>query len=250
MVRENAEGQTTGEVIVMVETGEDSAGESVPDRVEQVARDAGIVAFRGAEVVTNRRLPEVRRAALDLASVAGVAVALVTAFAFGNWAAASALSTAVRDWVAALILASTWIVVAVLLAALLLRGERSLPRNWRRLLARDVAATLPDHQQALDDAQRTLRNSLDQLAEAIGAAAEQKIAAAILPLAGGMVEVGEEMVDATDEVIEAADEITDVIEEEVPGGMVVNRAFDFALAPGRFGIRIVRTVLNLGQTGR
>ncbi len=143
MVRENAEGQTTGEVIVMVETGEDSAGESVPDRVEQVARDAGIVAFRGAEVVTNRRLPEVRRAALDLASVAGVAVALVTAFAFGNWAAASALSTAVRDWVAALILASTWIVVAVLLAALLLRGERSLPRNWRRLLARDAAATLP-----------------------------------------------------------------------------------------------------------
>ncbi len=65
-----------------------------------------------------------------------------------------------------------------------------------------------------------------------------------------MVEVGEEMVDATDEVIEAADEITDVIEEEVPGGVVVNRAFDFALAPGRFGIRIVRSVLNLGQTGR
>jgi hypothetical protein len=62
-----------------------------------------------------------------------------------------------------------------------------------------------------------------------------------------MVEVGEGMVEATDEVVEAADEITDVIEETVPGGMVVNRAFDFALAPGRFGIRVARSAFSIGR---
>jgi hypothetical protein len=63
-----------------------------------------------------------------------------------------------------------------------------------------------------------------------------------------MVEVGEEMVDATDELIEKADEITDVIEEQVPGGIVVNRVVDFVLVPGRFGIRIARSVLKAGPT--
>ena len=62
-----------------------------------------------------------------------------------------------------------------------------------------------------------------------------------------MVDVGEDMVEATDEVLEAADEITDVVEEAVPGGVVVNRAVDFALAPGRFGVRVARTVFSLGR---
>jgi hypothetical protein len=177
------------------------------------------------------------------APLAIVATALVTAFAFGNWAAFSALATAVSDWFAALILAAIWLAVAVLLGAFLLRGDRS--RDWRRFLAKDVAETLPERQQALEEAEQTLRVRLDELADAIAGAAQERIAAAILPLAGGMVEVGEEMVDATDEVIEAADEITDVIEERVPGGVVVNRAVDFVLVPGRFGVRAARTVLKL-----
>ena len=56
---------------------------------------------------------------------------------------------------------------------------------------------------------------------------------------------GRAMVDATDEIIEKADEITDVIEERLPGGVVVNRAFDFVLMPGRFGVRVVRSVLSV-----
>ena len=51
--------------------------------------------------------------------------------------------------------------------------------------------------------------------------------------------------DAADEVIEAADEITDVIERSLPGGFVINRAADFALAPSRFGVRVVRRAFNL-----
>jgi hypothetical protein len=62
-----------------------------------------------------------------------------------------------------------------------------------------------------------------------------------------MVEVGEGMVEATDDVLEAADEMTDVMEETVPGGVVVNRAFDVALAPGRFGIRVARSAFKISR---
>jgi hypothetical protein len=250
---DSADGDRTTEVIVVTEVeaeipAAEAAGAdgSVSERVEGVARAAGLVALRGADVIAARRQPDVRRAVLDLGSLAIVVAAAVTAFAFANWAVASALTTVVSDWFAALILAGIWIAVAVLLGAFLLRGDRSLLSYRRRFLAKEAAETLPERQEALEEAEQELRVQLDALADAIGAAAQERIAAAILPLAGGMVEVGEEMVDATDEVIEAADEITDAIEENVPGGFVVNRAFDFVLVPGRFGIRAARTVFKLG----
>jgi hypothetical protein len=124
-----------------------------------------------------------------------------------------------------------------------------LSRNWRRVDAPASADNLQERQEAVDESGQRLREAIDQLGEAVAEAAEQKIAAAVLPLAGGMVEVGEEMVDATDEIIEKADEITDVIEERLPGGIVINRVVDFVLVPGRFGIRIARSVLSTGPTG-
>jgi hypothetical protein len=244
---ESVDGDATAEVVIITEAGPDgaTADGSVSERVEDVARAAAMVAVRGADVVAARRQPDVRQAVLDLGALAIVATAFVTAFAFGNWAAFSALTTAVSDWFAALILAAIWLAVAVLLGAFRLRGDRSVPRDWRRFLAKDAAETLPERQQALDEAEQTLRVRVDELADAIAGAAQERIAAAVLPLAGGMVEAGEEMVDATDEVIDAADEITDVIEERVPGGVVVNRAVDVVLVPGRFGVRAARTVLKL-----
>jgi hypothetical protein len=68
-------------------------------------------------------------------------------------------------------------------------------------------------------------------------------------LLGVMVRAGEGMVDATGDVIEAADEITDALEERLPGGIVVNRAFDIALVPGKFGVRVARSVLKVGGQG-
>jgi hypothetical protein len=218
-------------------------------RVEDVALAAGLVAYRGADVAAARRQPDVRRVFFDVASVAVVALAALTAFAFANWAAASALTKVVSDWFAAVILALIWISVAILVGAFFFRGEREV-RSLRRVLAKDVSDTLPERLEALEEANQTLRDRLDALADAIAAAAQERIAAAILPVAGGMVEVGEDMVDATDDVIEAADEITDAIEENVPGGIVVNRVFDFVLVPGKFGIRVARNVLSLGQPSK
>jgi methyl-accepting chemotaxis protein len=221
----------------------DQGRPSVSDLVEQVGRDGAMLAFREAQLTAAHHRRQLRRATREVAAGVVVLVALIVAFVFGTWAAADALSTALSGWRAPLVLAVAWLVIGSGALALLLRG---------RLARRPVAAVgaadpIRRREQAVEEAEEKMRQTLDRLSGAIASAAEERIAAAILPLAGGMVETGEEMVEATDEVIEAADEITDVLEEQVPGGMVVNRAVDIALAPGRFGVRVARTALKLGQ---
>jgi hypothetical protein len=99
-----------------------------------------------------------------------------------------------------------------------------------------------------EEAEERFRATFDELTDAISRAAEQRVAGLLLPVAGGMVAAGEGMIEATDDVMEAADEITDALEERVPGGFVVNRVVDFALVPGRFGVRVLRIVLRTGPT--
>jgi hypothetical protein len=241
------DGHNEPDAVVVILEEEETAPVPVSERAEEVARAAAVLSLRGAELAAARRAPELRPVARDLAGVAVLAVAGITAFGFANWAAASALSTTMSDWAAALVLAAVWIAIGVTVASLLLRGG-PLSRNWRRVVAPAAADNLQERQGAVDEAGRNLRTAIDEFGEAVALAAEQKIAAAVLPLAGGMVEVGEEMVEATDEIIEKADEITDAIEESVPGGIVVNRVIDFVLVPGRFGIRIARSVLQAGPT--
>jgi hypothetical protein len=239
------DGHSEPDAVVVILEEEETAPVPVSERAEEVARAAATLSLRGAELAAARRAPELRPVARDLAGVAVLAVAGITAFGFANWAAASALSTTLADWAAALVLAGVWIAIGVLVAALALRGG-PVSRNWRRVVAPAGADNLQERQEAVDQAGQRLREAIDEFGEAVAQAAEEKIAAAVLPLAGGMVEVGEEMVDATDEVIEKADEITDVIEERLPGGIVVNRVVDFVLVPGKFGIRIARSVLKAG----
>ena len=242
------DGHNEADAVVVILEEEETAPVPVSERAEEVARAAATLSVRGAELAAARRTPELRPIARDVAVVGFLALALITAFGFGNWAAASALSTVLTDWEAALVLAAAWIVVGVAAAALLLRGG-PLARNWRRVAAPSSEENLQERREAVDEADRRLREAIDQFGAAIADAAEQKIAAAVLPLAGGMVEVGEDMVDATDEIIEKADEITDVIEQQLPGGVVINRVVDLVLVPGRFGIRIARSVLSAGPDG-
>ncbi len=241
------DGQSEPDAVVVILEEEETTSVPVSERAEQVARAAATLSLRGAELAAARRTPEFRPLARDVAGLAAVALAAITAFGFANWAAASALSTAMSDWAAALILAAAWIAIGVLSAALLLR-DGPLARNWRRVVAPASADNLEERQAAVEEAGQGLREAIDQFGDAIAQAAQDAIAAAVLPLAGGMVEVGDEMVDATDEVIEKADEITDAIEETVPGGIVINRVVDFVLVPGRFGIRIARSVLSAGPS--
>jgi hypothetical protein len=227
------------------EPSEELDRESFSELVEEVGRDAAALAFRRGQLELAEHGPEVRRATRAVVAAAICAVALLTAFVFANWALASALSSPLPGWRAPLVLTAAWLAVAGIVSALWLRAERISVRSWLRNLSEpDTAA---QRQEAVEEAERQLLQTLDRLSDAIARAAQEGIAAAILPVAGGMVDVAEGMVDATGDVLEAADEITDGIEEEVPGGVVVNRAFDVALAPGRLGVRVARTVFSLGR---
>lgn len=226
----------------MANEDESTERESVSELAEEAGRDAAVLAFRRAQLELSEQAPEVRRTARAVGAAGICLVALLTAFVFGNWAAASALSSPLPGWRAPLVLAAAWVVVGLVVAALWLRSERVSV-----LRLRVAGETLAQRREAVEDAEQALRQTLDRLSDAIAEVAQERIAAAVLPVAGGMVEVGEDMVEATDEVLEAADEITDAVEEAVPGGVVVNRAVDFALAPGRFGVRVARTVFSLGR---
>ena len=222
--------------------GEENDRQPVAEVAEEVGRDAATLALRRAQLELAEQAPEVRRVAFDLAAAAICGLALLTAFVFGNWAVASALSSSLPGWQAPLVLAAAWAAIGLVAAGLLERRKHLLGG----LLA-DRTDTMRRRRAALEEAEHELRDTLGRLSDAIAQAAEDRIAAAILPLAGGMVEVGEGMVEATDDVVEAADEITDVVEETVPGGVVVNRAFDVALAPGRFGIRVARSAFKISR---
>jgi hypothetical protein len=146
------------------------------------------------------------------------------------------------DWAAPLVLAGAWIAVgAVLLVFVLRRGDRtSGVRRWWLVLATDQGTSLEVSEQARDEAREAMRASLGRLTEALASAAGEQLAQAATGVAGGVVEAGEDILDA-------ADEITDAIEEAVPGGGAINKALDLALVPGRFAIRVSRTIFVRGE---
>jgi hypothetical protein len=67
----------------------------------------------------------------------------------------------------------------------------------------------------------------------------------MLPIEG-VADAGEKVVEVSDDAMEYVDDITDVVEARVPGGVIVNRAFDIALIPGRYSVRAARIVLSYG----
>jgi len=223
------------------EPHEDDA--SVSGRVEDVARAAAALAARAAELEATRRRAEVRRAAGAGVGAVILAVALATVFVFANWAAERALSSSFSGWRAPLLLAGIWLAVAVVAAIVVVRLEPRLVR--RRAKPDDPAAVLAEREAAFEKAQGELRDSVEALATEIAKSAGKQVADAMVP--DGIADFGEDVMDAGDLVIEKVDDVTDVIEARIPGGVIVNRAFDVALVPGRFGVRVARGVLSYGQ---
>ena len=203
-----------------------------------------MLALRGAELEAYRRRDEVARAGRTGAGLAVLAVAGATVFVFANWAAERALSTALSGWRAPLVLAGVWLVVALVVGMIVLRAEPRL-RHLRPSAPADPQAELAQREAAFDEAQTALRESVEGLTGAIAKAAGKEVADAMVP--DGIVDMGEGVVDIGDRAMEKVDEVTDVIEARVPGGVIVNRAFDVALVPGRFGVRVARVVLRYGQ---
>jgi hypothetical protein len=207
---------------------------SVTALVEQLGRQIAVLLAREARLETQRNLPAARRTALELALVVAGAIALSVAFVLANVAALDALARELPLWAAAMVLAGLWAAVGLLL---LLGTWGRLRRHWRPALAARPADAVAELEQSRDEAIDDVRGTLERL----GPALTIEMAAAVVPsagdVAGGIVEAGDALLDASDGIVEA-------ITGDLPAGSVVNQIWDVALMPGRFGLRVVTTVLR------
>jgi hypothetical protein len=215
---------------------------SVTELLEQLGRELSELGVAETQLEAARNLPEVRRAARDIAGALVIVVAALTAFAFGNVAAVEGLSRVMATWLAALVLAAVWIAVG----GVLLFGFMRRARQWLFwiVLKAPPREALEELERERDAAGTAARTTLERLGPALAV----QIALAAVPkagdvagdVAGGVVEVG-------DTVLEASEETVAVIAEQIPGGGVVNQVWAVALTPGRLGIRVATTVLRRGR---
>jgi Putative Actinobacterial Holin-X, holin superfamily III len=218
-------------------------GPTLTELVELLGRRLSELGAAEAKLEAARNMPEVRRGARDGAGALVVVLAALTAFAFVNVAAMEGLSKVVTNWVAALLLAVVWLVIA----GVLLFGVMGRTRQWLLwiLVKEPPTETVEELERERDDAGKAALSTLERLGPALAI----QIALAAIPevgdvaedVAGGVIEIG-------DSVLEASDEIVEVVTEQIPGGGVVNQVWSVALTPGRFGIRVATTVLRRGSS--
>ena len=212
--------------------------QSVNELLVHLGRDVSVLVFCEAQLATSRNMPEVRRAARDIAGALVAAIAFLAAFVFANVAALQALSTVLSGWLAALVLSAAWIVLgASLLLALMVRAGHVTGWKWWRVFSAGPEETLKELEQARADAEQAVRDTLERLAPAISI----EIATAAVPIAGDM---ASDVVDAGQDILETSDEMVEGIAEDLPGGGVVNQMWDVVLMPGRFGLKVATTVLK------
>jgi hypothetical protein len=238
--------ETVDEAAASLSEGETEEPEETPSLTELIAElghDVTVLAFLEGQLAVSRNLPEVRRAARDIAAAVVVAIAFLTAFAFANVAAVYGLSRVVSWWLAALILAAVWIAIGTgLLVALSVRAGRVTGWHWWRVFKEGPEETREDLERARDEAEQAVYDTLGRLAPAVTV----EIASAAVPLAGDM---ATGVVDAGGDLLEASDDIVEAMAEDLPGGSVVNQVWDVVLMPGRFGVKIATTVLKRNDSG-
>jgi hypothetical protein len=219
---------------------EQDAKDSVTELFVELGHDLSVLGFCEAQLAASRHMPEVRRAARDLAASLVAVVAFVTAFVFANVAAMLGLTSVVDPWLAAVILALAWIALGGLLAvALAVRAGHVTGWRWWRVFRDGPEKSLEDLERARDEAEEAVRATLERLAPAITV----EIASAAMPMAGDM---AGSVVDVGGDLLEASDDMVEAIVDDLPGGGVVNQMWDVVLMPGRFGVRIATTVLKRG----
>jgi hypothetical protein len=225
-------------------TQPDDEAPSVTELLVELGRDVSVLAFCEAHLAASRNMPEVRRAARDVAAAVVAGLAFLTAFVFVNVAVVLGLSTVLDPWLAAVVLAVVWLALgAALGAALLVRAGQVTGWKWWRVFSAGPEDALQDLERARDDAARAVRETLERLAPALTV----EIAAAAMPMATDMAgDVAEGVVDVSSDLLEASDDMVESIADDLPGGGVVNQMWDVALMPGRFGVRVATTVLKRG----
>jgi Putative Actinobacterial Holin-X, holin superfamily III len=223
------------------EPAEKDENEAVTDLLVQLGRDLSVLVFGEAQLAASRNMPQVRRAARDIAAALIAAVAFLTAFAFANVAAMLGLTSVLSPWLAALALAAAWIVLGVaLVIALSVRAGKVTGWKWWRVFSAGPEEAAKDLERARAEAEEDVRRTLERLAPAMTV----EIVAAAVPMATGM---AGGVVDASGDILEASDDMVEGLAEDLPGGGVVNQMWDVVLTPGRYGLRVATTVLKRGE---
>jgi hypothetical protein len=212
--------------------------QSATELLVRLGRDVSVLAYCEAHLAASRNMPEVRRAARDIAAAVVAATAFLTAFVFANVAAYYGLSSVVDGWVAALILGVGWVVVgSVLLVALLVRAGHVTGWSWWRVFRDGKEEALHDLERARDDAELAVHETIQELVPVLAV----EIASAAVPSAGAM---ASGVVGAGEDILETSDQIVEALTEDLPGGGVVNQVWDVVLMPGRFGLKVATTVFK------
>ena len=218
----------------------DEATSSLTELLVELGRDVSVLAFCEGQLAAARTLPQVRRAARDLASAVVAALAFLTAFVFANVAALDGLTEVMSTWLAALVLCLVWVAVAsALVLALMVRAGHVTGWRWWRVFRGGKEESLEDLERARADAEQAVRETLERLAPAMTV----EIATASVGMAG---DVAGDVVEAGEDLLENSEEIVEAIAEDLPGGGVVRQVWSVVLVPGRFGIRVATTVLRRG----
>jgi hypothetical protein len=229
--------------VVEDEDAKDDEAPSLTELLVRLGRDVSVLVFCETHLAASRNLPEVRRAARDVAGAIIAGLAFLTAFVFANVAALDGLSAVVPQWLASLILFLAWVAVGLaLVIALLVRAGHVAGWRWWRVFQAGPDESLADLERARADAEQAVYETLALLAPAITV----EIASASVGVAGdmadGFVETGEDLLESSEEFVEG-------IAEDLPGGGVVSQVWGVALMPGRLGIRVATTVLRRGDSG-
>jgi hypothetical protein len=149
----------------------------------QLGRDVSVLVFCEAQLAASRNMPEVRRAARDIAGALVVAIAFLTAFVFANLAAFEGLTNGLSAWLAALVLGAAWLAIgAGLVVALMVRAGNVTGWRWWRVFSAGGEETSKELERARAQAEQAVRETLAQLAPAISV----EIATAAVPIAGDM----------------------------------------------------------------
>jgi Putative Actinobacterial Holin-X, holin superfamily III len=148
----------------------------VDGRVKSVARDSdkpgrllGQLAHELSQLVRSdielaaaERLPEARRALMELVVLAAGLVALVFALAAATWAAVRGLTLVIPGWSSPLVVAGAWLILAVLLLA------HDYPRRLvAQLSAERHGRVIASSRAEREQAEETIRSTAEQLAQAL-----------------------------------------------------------------------------------
>jgi hypothetical protein len=237
--------ETVDEISESSAEDEEARGDEAPSLTEllvRLGRDVGVLVFCETHLAAARNLPEVRRAARDIAGALVAGLAFLTAFVFANVAALHGLTAIVSPWLAALILCLAWLTVGLALVIVLMVRAGDVTRwRWWRVFRGGREESLEDLERARADAEDAVRETLALLTPAITV----EIASASVGAAGDM---ADDVVEAGEDLLESSEEFVEGIAEDIPGAGVVSQVWGIALMPGRFGIRVATTVLRRGTS--